>query len=86
MYAAYKETEHSLWLTDKDRLFGEPHYHRRPARFLSASVWGDGRNAFEQKMAAIAEVGFANSELQKAITTRQFELYAAVTTTCNKYH
>ena len=37
-YAAYKETEHSLWLTDKDRLFGEPHYHD-DRRVFSPSVW-----------------------------------------------
>ena len=49
-YAAYKETEHSLWPSDKNRLFGEPHYEEglRDGK----STWGAGED-FESKMATL---------------------------------
>ena len=50
-YAAYRETDHSLWDSDKNKLFGSEHYvSDRPV--FQASVWGEGEN-FEQKMAEL---------------------------------
>ena len=50
-YAAYKETGHSLWDSDMNKLFGEEHYvSGRPV--FQASVWGDGEE-FEKKMATL---------------------------------
>ncbi len=53
-YAAFRETPHSLWPTDMNRLFGEKHYPEdRPV--YSRSVWeGD---QFEQKMAELLQWG-----------------------------
>jgi hypothetical protein len=47
-YAAYHETDHSLWPADKNTLFGEPHYEVGPRD--GQSVWGTGE-VFESKMA-----------------------------------
>jgi hypothetical protein len=70
-YAAYKETDHSLWATDKDRLFGEPHYHEDSPAF-SPSVWGDGEE-FETKMAQLLkwalQLGSAKGDYREAIRT-----------------
>ena len=45
-YAAYKETPHSLWTEDKNRLFGSTHFvSDRTA--LTSSVWAEN---FEAKM------------------------------------
>jgi hypothetical protein len=53
-YAAYRETPHSLWPTDMNRLFGERHYSEdRPLE--SPSVW-EGEQ-FESKMAELLEWG-----------------------------
>ena len=50
-YAAYRETNHSLWDSDKNKLFGGEHYlSGRPV--LQASVWGEGKE-FENKMAEL---------------------------------
>lgn len=50
-YAAYRETDHSLWDSDKNKLFGETHYASgRPA--YPESVWGKGEQ-FEEKMAEL---------------------------------
>lgn len=50
-FAAYHETDHSLWDSDKNRLFGEEHYHS--GRFVAQpSVWGEGEE-FETKMAEL---------------------------------
>ena len=47
-YAAYRETDHSLWDSDKNKLFGAEHYQSgRPV--FAPSVWGDGET-FEAKM------------------------------------
>ena len=46
-YAAYRETDHSLCDSDKNRLFGSEHYNSgRP--IYSASPWAEGD--FESKM------------------------------------
>jgi hypothetical protein len=48
-YAAYKETNHSLWDSDKDRLFGSEHFASGRI-VVQSSVWGEGEE-FESKMA-----------------------------------
>ena len=46
-YMAYRETDHSLWDSDKNRLFGAEHYvSGRPV--LQPSVWGDGEELSER--------------------------------------
>ena len=49
-YIAYRETEHSLWPSDMNNLFGEEHYPPRPV--FSESVWGKS-DEFENKMAEL---------------------------------
>src|SRR5262249_22917988 len=50
-YAAIRETDHSLWDSDKNKLFGEEHYvSGRPV--FQSSVWGEGEQ-FEEKMAEL---------------------------------
>lgn len=50
-YAAVRETDHSLWDSDKNKLFGEEHYASgRPV--FQESVWGEGEQ-FEEKMAEL---------------------------------
>lgn len=50
-YAAYRETAHSLWDSDKNRLFGDEHYvSGRPV--FQSSVWSEGEE-FEEKMAEL---------------------------------
>jgi len=54
-YAAYHETPHSLWPSDKNRLFGGAHYPEdRPV--YSPTVWGEG-DEFERKMAELLSWG-----------------------------
>ena len=54
-YAAYRETDSSLYDTDKNRLFGAPHYNS--GRFVvKPSPWAEGD--FEEKMATL--LGLAN--------------------------
>lgn len=54
-YAAYRETDTSLFDTDKDRLFGRKHYDSgRP--IVKASTWAEGE--FERKMTEL--LGIAN--------------------------
>lgn len=49
-YAAYHETDYSLYDSDKNRLFGSEHYNSgRPAN--EPSPWVDGD--FEEKMAVL---------------------------------
>ena|SRR5690348_18440570 len=50
-YAAYKETGHSLWDSDMNKLFGEEHLRIRQT-CLSGERWGDGEE-FEKKMATL---------------------------------
>jgi hypothetical protein len=53
-YAAYRETLHSLWPTDMNRLYGTKHYPEdRPDE--SPSVW-EGEQ-FESKMAELLKWG-----------------------------
>lgn len=55
-YMAYRETDHSLWDSDKNRLFGAEHYvSGRPV--LQPSVWGEGEE-FEGKMAELFRWAF----------------------------
>jgi hypothetical protein len=52
-YAAYKETDHSLHDTDKNRLFGSEHYNSgRPV--YEPSLWAEGD--FEAKMAELLAI------------------------------
>ncbi len=54
-YAAYHETPHSLWPSDKNRLFESDHYPEdRPV--YSPSVWGEG-DEFERQMAELLRWG-----------------------------
>jgi hypothetical protein len=49
-YAAYHETDYSLYDSDKNRLFGSEHYHsERPV--CEPSPWAEGD--FEEKMAML---------------------------------
>ena len=55
-YAAYKETDSSLYDSDKNRLFGYEHY--KSGRYeVKPSPWSDGD--FEEKMAML--LGWANA-------------------------
>jgi hypothetical protein len=55
-YAAYKETDSSLFDADKNRLFGSEHYNSgRP--IVKPSPWSEGD--FELKMATL--LGMANA-------------------------
>jgi hypothetical protein len=53
-YAAYRETDSSLFLSDRNRLFGEDHYKLESNTVPSEqpSPWGDGE-LFETKMAEL---------------------------------
>jgi hypothetical protein len=51
-YAAYRETDSSLHDTDKNRLYGAPHYNSGRS-VVKPSPWADGD--FEQKMAKLLE-------------------------------
>lgn len=50
-YAAYRETNHSLWDSDKNRLFGGEHYVSGRA-VVQPSVWGEG-DEFEENMSKL---------------------------------
>jgi hypothetical protein len=70
-YAAYHETIHSLWDSDKNKLFGSEHYvSARPV--FQPSVWGDGED-FEQKMADLLrwaiQLGRSDERYSEAIRT-----------------
>jgi len=54
-YAAYKETESSLYDSDKNRLWGSEHYNSGRL-VVRPSPWAEGD--FEEKMAAL--LGIAN--------------------------
>ena len=67
-YAAYKETDHSLWPSDKNKLFGEPHYTEKP--YDGPSTWGTSAE-FERKMAELlkwaVQLGTAKGDYSLAI-------------------
>jgi hypothetical protein len=68
-FAAYRETNHSLWDSDKNRLFGAEHYvSGRPV--LQPSVWGEGEE-FEENMAKLlrwaVQLGSAEGSYTEAI-------------------
>jgi hypothetical protein len=72
-YAAYRETNHSLWDADKDKLFGAEHYQSgRP--IFEASVWGDGE-IFEAKMTEllrwVVKLGSTKGSYKEAIKVLQ---------------
>jgi len=55
-FAAYREMNHSLWDSDKNKLFGAEHYQSgRPV--FGPSVWGEG-HTFEAKMAELPRWAF----------------------------
>jgi hypothetical protein len=69
-YAAYKETERSLFVDDMNRLFGEPHYppHSNPSgRSVSSN------DDWEQRMAQLLEwavkLGSRSADYDEAIQT-----------------
>ena len=49
-YAAYKETDSSLYDSDKNRLFGSDHY-KSDRIVVRPSPWAEGK--FEEKMATL---------------------------------
>jgi hypothetical protein len=49
-YAAYRETDSSLYDSDKNRLFGSEH-HNSGRHVVKASPWSEGN--FEEKMATL---------------------------------
>ena len=55
-YAAYRETDSSLYDSDKNRLWGSEHYNSDRC-VVKPSPWGEGD--FEEKMAAL--LGIANA-------------------------
>ena len=69
-YAAYHETNHSLWDSDKNKLFGSDHYvSGRPV--FEPSVWGEGEG-FERKMADLLRWAFSlgsRSRYEEAVRT-----------------
>jgi len=68
-YAAYRETEHSLWGSDKNRLFGGQHYESGRLT-VQPSVWGEGEQ-FEEKMAELlrwaVRLGSSKASYEEAI-------------------
>ena len=70
-YAAYRETDHSLWDSDKNKLFGSEHYISGRAVF-QPSVWGEGEE-FERKMAELLrwaiQLGRSDDKYANAIRT-----------------
>ena len=71
-YMAYRETEYSLLICDKNLLFGSEHYRLEPGRepWVGPSPWGEGE-IFESKMSELLQWGksFSRStqEFQAAI-------------------
>ena len=68
-YAAVRETDHSFWDSDKNRLFGEEHYvSGRPV--FQPSVWGEGEQ-FEEQMAKLlrwaVQLGTSKGSYDEAI-------------------
>jgi hypothetical protein len=55
-YAAYRETDSSLYDSDKNRLFGSEHYNSG-RHVAKASPWSEGN--FEEKMAMLLRWGNA---------------------------
>ena len=53
-YGAYREADSSLFVSDRNRLFGEDHYKLEPNSVPSdkPSPWGEGE-LFEKKMAQL---------------------------------
>ncbi len=70
-YAAYHETDHSLWDSDKNRLFGADHY-RSGSSVAQPSVWGEGEQ-FEENMAKLLrcaiQLGSTMGSYDEAIRT-----------------
>jgi hypothetical protein len=55
-YMAYRETNHSLWDSDKNKLFGSDHYKSdRPV--FETSAWGQGEE-FEKNMTDLFRSAF----------------------------
>lgn len=70
-YMAYRETNHSLWDSDKNKLFGSDHYKSdRPV--FERSVWGEGEE-FEKNMTDLFRWAFLlappSSRCEEAIRT-----------------
>jgi hypothetical protein len=67
-YAAYHETDYSLYDSDKNRLFGSEHYNSgRPV--YRPSPWPEGD--FEGKMAALLEMASALDKSDPRFTEAQ---------------
>jgi hypothetical protein len=68
-YAAYRETENSLWNSDKNTLFGGRHYESGRVT-VQPSVWGEGEQ-FEEKMAELlrwaVRLGSSKGSYEEAI-------------------
>jgi len=70
-YAAYKETDRSLFVEDKNRLFGAEHFALEPHAFDDGrpSPWGTGEQ-FESRMADLLRwavaLGSSQGDYQEA--------------------
>jgi len=62
-YIAYREFDHSLFPSDRDRLFGAEHYQLEPHTFLpdTPSLWAPGQD-LEAKMPELLTFAVISSE------------------------
>jgi hypothetical protein len=67
-YAAYKETDSSLYDADKNRLFGEEHY-KSGRIIVRSSPWADGN--FEDKMVELLGLATGLSRRDNAFAQAQ---------------
>jgi hypothetical protein len=67
-YAAYKETDSSLYDSDKNRLFGSEHYNSG-RHVVKPSPWSEGN--FEEKMAMLLQWANALNRSDPAFTQAQ---------------
>ncbi len=63
-YAAYKETDSSLYDSDKNRLFGSEHY-KSGRHIVKPSPWAEGD--FEEKMAMLLLSGCSCPDSRAAL-------------------
>ena len=71
-YAAYRETDHSLYASDKNKLFGSEHYSDGDRPIVAPSPRGQGE-VFEKKMEDLLrwalQLGTKKGNYREAIAT-----------------
>ena len=71
-YAAYKETNYSLYASDKNKLFEAEHYSDGDRPIVAPSPWGEGEE-FESKMAQLLswaiQLGSTKGDYKEALRT-----------------